>query len=32
MLRDAYYLYYPDRRQMRPAMRVIIDHLRDSKT
>lgn len=26
---DACFLYYPDRRQMRPAMRAIIDHLRN---
>lgn len=26
---DACFLYYPDRKQMRPAMRAVIDHLRD---
>jgi DNA-binding transcriptional LysR family regulator len=27
---DACFLYYPDRRQMRPAMRVVIDHLKET--
>lgn len=27
---DACYLYYPDRRQMRPAMRAVIDILKDA--